>query len=75
MVIGSITTTPYYAMCNGLVECFNGILKKILKFTCSEQPKQWPRYIDPLLFALCEVPQSSTNFSPFELIYGHSVRG
>ncbi|KAK4324546.1 hypothetical protein Pmani_004821 [Petrolisthes manimaculis] len=28
-----------------------------------------------MLFAYREVPQSSTMFSPFELIYGHSVRG
>ena len=35
----------------------------------------WPRYIDPLLFAYHEVPQSSTKFSPFELVYGHNVRG
>lgn len=34
----------------------------------------WPRFINPLLFAYREVPQAST-FSPFELVYGHSVRG
>ena len=28
-----------------------------------------------LLFAYREVPQSSTGFSPFELLYGHTVRG
>ena len=75
LAIKSITTTPYHAMCNGLVERFNGVLKKMLKRMCSEQPKMWPRYIDPLLFAYREVPQSSTKFSPFELVYGHTVRG
>ncbi|XP_068240734.1 uncharacterized protein [Palaemon carinicauda] len=73
--IKSITTTPYHAMCNGLVEKFNGVLKKMLRRMCTEQPKMWPRYIDPLLFAYREVPQSSTKFSPFELVYGHTVRG
>ncbi|XP_042878233.1 uncharacterized protein LOC122257193 [Penaeus japonicus] len=73
--IKGISTTPYHAMCNGLVERFNGVLKKMLKRMCVEQPKQWPRYIDPLLFAYRDVPQSSTKFSPFELIYGHTVRG
>ncbi|XP_068204576.1 uncharacterized protein [Palaemon carinicauda] len=29
--IKSITTTPYHAMCNGLVEKFNGVLKKMLR--------------------------------------------
>ncbi|XP_068250702.1 uncharacterized protein [Palaemon carinicauda] len=73
--IKNITTTPYHAMCNGLVEKFNGVLKKMLRHMCTEQPKMWPRYIDPLLFAYREVPQSSTKFSPFELVYGHTVRG
>ncbi|XP_068240045.1 uncharacterized protein [Palaemon carinicauda] len=41
--IKSITTTPYHAMCNGLVEKFNGVLKKMLRRMCTEQPKMWPR--------------------------------
>lgn len=28
-----------------------------------------------LLFAYRKVPQSSTSFAPFELLYGHEVRG
>ena len=28
-----------------------------------------------LLFAYCEVPQESTGFSPFEMLYGRRVRG
>ncbi|XP_033096509.1 uncharacterized protein LOC117100801, partial [Anneissia japonica] len=73
--IKSFTTTPYHAMCNGLVEKFNGTLKGMLKKMCEEKPKDWDRYIDPLLFAYREVPQESTGFSPFELLYGRSVRG
>ena len=37
------TTTPYHPMCNGLVEKFNGTLKKMLKRLCNEKPKQWNR--------------------------------
>ncbi|XP_064081439.1 uncharacterized protein LOC135198014 [Macrobrachium nipponense] len=73
--IRMINTTPYHAMCNGLVERFNGTLKKMLKRMCSEQPKEWPRFLAPLLFAYRDVPQASTKFSPFELVYGHTVRG
>ena len=62
-------------MCNGLVEKFNGTLKGMLKRLCSEQPKQWNRYINALLFAYREVPQASTGLSPFELLYGRTVRG
>jgi hypothetical protein len=70
-----LTTTPYHPMCNGLVERFNGTLKQMLKRMCKEKPKDWDRYICPLLFAYREVPQASTGFSPFELLYGRTVRG
>ena len=73
--IKQLSTTPYHPMCNGLVEKFNGSLKSMLKKLCSEQPKQWHRYINALLFAYREVPQGSTGFSPFELLFGRTVRG
>ena len=73
--IRQLTTSPYHPMCNGLVEKFNGTLKCMLKWLCSEQPKQWHRYINALLFAYREVPQASMGFLPFELLYGRTVRG
>ncbi|XP_074609412.1 uncharacterized protein LOC141863662 [Acropora palmata] len=73
--IKQLTTTPYHPMCNGLTEKFNGTLKTTLKRLCSEQPRLWHRYINPLLFAYREVAQESTGFSPFELLYGRAVRG
>ena len=36
--INRLTTTPYHPICNGLVEKFNGTLKKMLQRLCSEQP-------------------------------------
>ena len=68
-------TTPYHAMCNGQVEKFNGTLKSMLKKMSAEKPKDWDRYIPALLFAYREVPQVSLGFSPFELLYGRTVRG
>jgi hypothetical protein len=73
--IKQLTTTPYHPMCNGLVERFNGTLKLMLKRMCREKPKDWDRYVNPLLFAYREVPQASTGFAPFELLYGRTVRG
>ncbi|XP_068221304.1 uncharacterized protein [Palaemon carinicauda] len=69
-----LTTTPYHPMCNGLVEKFNGTLKQMLKKLCQEKPNQWHRYINAVLFAYREVPQESTGFSPFEILYGRSER-
>ena len=73
--INRLTTTPYHPICNGLVERFNGTLKKMLRRLCNEQPRQWHRFINPLLFAYREAPQEAAGFSPFELLYGRTVRG
>ncbi len=70
-----LTTTCYNPRCNGLCERFNGTLKMMLKKMCAEEPKQWDRYIAPLLFAYREATQESLGFSPFELLYGRTVRG
>ena len=73
--IETIHSTPYHAMANGLVERMNGTLKAMLRRMCAEKPKDWDRYLQPLLFAYRETPQHSLLFSPFELLYGRSVRG
>jgi len=70
-----LVTTPYHPMCNVLVEKFNGNLKTMLRHMCAEKPKDWDRYIGPLLFAYREVRQESMGYSPFELLYGRTVRG
>ena len=70
-----LVTTPYHPMCNGLVERFNGTMKQMLKRMCADRPKDWDRYLPALLFAYREVPQESLGFSPFELLYGRTVRG
>ncbi|XP_076043623.1 uncharacterized protein LOC143026738 [Oratosquilla oratoria] len=66
LAVKGLRTTPYHPMCNGLCERFNGTLKKMLKRMAAEQPKEWPRFIAPLLFAYREVPQASLQFSQFE---------
>lgn len=73
--IKQIKTTPYHPMCNGLVERFNGTLKRILKKLCSESPKQWHRYLPAVLYAYRSTAQESTGYSPFELVYGRRVKG
>ena len=60
-----LVTTPYHPICNGLVERFNQTIKKMLMRMCAERPKDWDKYIDPLLFAYREAPQESLGVSPF----------
>ena len=73
--IKRLTITPYHLICNGLVEHFNGTLKKMLRRLCNEQPREWHRFVNPLLFAYKEAPWEAIGFSPFELLYGRTVRG
>lgn len=73
--VKQLVTSPYHPICNGLVERFNGTLKMMLKRMCAEKPRDWDRYIGPLLFAYREVKQESMGYSPFELLYGREVRG
>ena len=73
--IKRIRTSPYHPQTDGLVERFNGTLKSMLRKLNQEDRTEWDKWLPYLLFAYREVPQASTGFSPFELLYGKNVRG
>ena len=73
--IRKLRTSAYHPMANGLVERFNGTLKAMLRKYVTNSGNNWDSFIPYLLFAYREVPQASTGFSPFELLYGRKVRG
>ena len=73
--VEAIRTSPYHPQTDGLVERFNKTLKDMLRKAATEDGKDWDRLIPYLLFAYQEVPQESTGFAPFELLYGRDVRG
>ncbi|XP_062421516.1 uncharacterized protein LOC134132872 [Pungitius pungitius] len=73
--IRAIRTTPYHPQTDGLVERFNQTLKSMLRKFVSKSGSDWDQWLPYLLFAYREVPQASTGFSPFELLYGRQVRG
>ncbi len=73
--IKSLRTTPYHPQTDGLTERFNQTLKQMLRKFVSETGRDWDQWLPYLLFAYREVPQASTGFSPFELLYGRDVRG
>ena len=47
----------------------------MLRKAATNEGKDWDKLVPYLLFAYREVPQASTGFSPFELLYGPNVRG
>ena len=73
--IQPIRTSPYHPQTDGLVERFNQTLKAMLRKTADEEGEDWDKWVPYLLFACRDVPQSSTGFSPFELVYGRQVQG
>lgn len=73
--IRKLNTTSYHPQANGLVERFNGTLKRMLQIYAQDEPGKWDKLLPYLLFAYREVPQESTGFAPFELLYGRHVRG
>jgi hypothetical protein len=50
-------------------------LKKVLKKLCITYEKDWDEMLPYPLLAYRETPSEETGFSPFELLYGRSVRG
>ncbi|KAI2644928.1 Retrovirus-related Pol polyprotein from transposon 17.6 [Labeo rohita] len=73
--IKSIRTSVYHPQTDGLVERFNRTLKTMIRKFVHEDAKNWDKWLEPLLFAVREVPQASTGFSPFELLYGRQPCG
>jgi Integrase zinc binding domain/Integrase core domain len=65
-----IKTIPVYRPeSNSIQERSHGEIKKILRKLCVEQPKQWHRYIDPLMFSIRKT-ENTNGFTPFELLFG-----
>ena len=59
----------------GVLERFHSTLKNMIRTYCLDNEKDWDEGISLLLFAVRESVQESLGFSPFELVFGHSVRG
>ena len=73
--IKQLKSTAYHPQSQGALERFHQTMKKMMKTFCFEQNKDWDESIPLLLFAIREVVQESLGFSPFELVFGHTVRG
>jgi transposase InsO family protein len=73
--VKQLRTSVYHPQTDGLVERFNKTLKQMLKKAMDADGKNWDQLLPHFLFAVREVPQASTGFSPFELLYGRRPRG
>ena len=73
--VTQLRTSVYHPQTDGLIERFNKTLKSMLKKAMETDGKNWDQLLPHILFAVCKVPQASTGFSPFELLYGRRPRG
>ncbi|CAF1489537.1 unnamed protein product [Adineta steineri] len=69
-----IYSTPYHPQTNGIVERFNStFLPQISKLQDSEN-NNWDEYLQAVVFAYNSGVHKTTNYSPYELLYGRPPR-
>ncbi|XP_061102960.1 uncharacterized protein LOC133131605 [Conger conger] len=73
--INQMRTSVYHPQTDGLVERFNKTLKMMMRKMITTDGKDWDHLLPYLMFAIREVPQASTGYAPFELLYGRRPRG
>ena len=67
--------STYHPESQGALERFHQTLKTMIRMYCIENSRDWDEGVHLLLFAVRESVQESLGFSPFELVFGHVVRG
>ena len=68
-------SSAYHPESQGALERFHQTLKNMIRSYCFDTEKDWDEGIHLLLFAVRESVQESLGFSPFELVFGHTVHG
>ena len=69
-----LRTTPYHPECDGLSERFNRTLISMISAFVNEKSDNWDQLLPMLTFAYNTAIHSTTNCSPFELIYGRKPK-
>ena len=67
--------SAYHPQSQGAVKRFHQMLKTMMRRYCFDYDNNWDEGVHLLMFAIRESIQDSLGFSPFELVFGHSVRG
>jgi len=60
---------------NTLAERTIGTIKEAIHKVAFDQKKSWHKFLDYILFAMGEIPGSSTGVSPWQLAFGFTPRG
>ncbi len=74
--IRHVMSSAYHPQSQGALEIYHQTLKTMITHIALKmRKKDWDERIHLLLFATRGVVQDSLAFSPFELVFGHTVRG
>ena len=68
-------SSAYHPESHSALERYHQTLKNMIRLYCFDSEKDWVEGIHLLLFAVRESVQESFGFSPFELVFGHTVNG
>ena len=68
-------SSAYHPESQDALKHFHQTLKNMLRAYCTENNHDWNQGLHLLLFAARESVQESLGFSPFELVFGRTVRG
>ena len=68
-------SSTYYPESQGALERFHQTLKNMIRSHCFDTEKDWHEGIHLLWFTVTESVQKSLGLSPFELVFGHTLRG
>ena len=69
--IKQLWSTPYHPQTQGALERSHSTLKEYLKSYVNENQTNWPRYVYTAMLAYNTSTHCTTNFTPYELLYGH----
>lgn len=73
--IKQYNSSAYHPESHGSLERFHQAYKNMIRTYCYDTEKDWDEGVHLLLFATRESVQESLGFSPFKVVFGHTVRG
>lgn len=70
--IKKIQTTSYHPESNGALERSHRVLEEYLRHFISDSQENWDDWVPFATFSYNTTPHSGTQFTPFELLFGHT---
>jgi hypothetical protein len=73
MGIKQVKTSGYRPNVNSITERYDHTIAECLSPFVSEKQTNWTKYVKPICFAFNTTVQSSSNYSPTEILFGRKA--